>query len=113
MPTKSKKPQSKKRKITKNQKDETEKEYTYTLVLFSKEKSEGKLIFDCVPTKWLSFEKGQLLTKFLEPSVNGKYSDDDLDLLGSFVKEKLDPPESWPKYKVKIVGRAGKLTKKY
>ena len=59
---------------------------------------------DCVPTKWLKFEKTKVSTQFLDATYdNGVYSEDDLDLLTGFIKVGCTAPDHWPWFEVELV----------
>ena len=83
-----------------------ELDYLYAMVVFEGEKVQ----FDMVPTSWLRFneETDSFFTAYLTPEKNGKYKKRDLDLLNNFIKDCLEPPESWKLYPVDVRGSAGK-----
>uniref|UniRef100_A0ABD2XH15 Uncharacterized protein n=1 Tax=Trichogramma kaykai TaxID=54128 RepID=A0ABD2XH15_9HYME len=55
---------------------------------------------DVVPTEWITFNKVKKLysAQFLPPP----YDEDTCALLQTFVKQKMDAPEDWPRYTVKL-----------
>lgn len=80
----------------------------YQIIEFLKKgpKKNGILSIDCVPCKWISFdkEKNKLVTKFLGEPYDEKSS----KLLHERVKKLQDPDEQWPVFSIRLKGQASK-----
>lgn len=84
----------------------------FTIVQFVKRgRQPKKRSVDVVPSDWLGWEKGakRLKTRFIEDNENDETREMARTLVANWVQTKVDPPESWPEWPVKILGRAGKV----
>ncbi|KAL7301728.1 hypothetical protein TKK_0005725 [Trichogramma kaykai] len=75
------------------------KDFHFALVEFVHNTKKIEAI-DVVPTEWITFNKVKKLysAQFLPPP----YDEDTCALLQTFVKQKMDAPEDWPRYTVKL-----------
>lgn len=65
--------------------------------------SKAKKSIDIIPSNWVLIDlKDNVSCKFMAPP----YSADDLQALEDFVKQRADPPTSWPLWPIKIKGYA-------
>lgn len=84
----------------------------FTIVQFIKRGRQPKVRpVDVIPSAWLDWDKGsgRLKTRFMEDSDNNEDRMFTIDLIRNWEKTKIDPPESWPFWSVKILGKAGKV----
>lgn len=79
--------------------------YKFKIIKFKKRGRQGLTKeIDIVPAFWINWDEKtkSLRCKFLELP----YSSEDITLIHEIVKKGLPAPESWPTYKVEIVGEA-------
>lgn len=80
---------------------------SYQLVSFVNEiDKEGKRAVECVPSSWVSYDKGlgSLVVRYMAPP----YKEEDKLLIRTLIQNREDPPESWPSYPVTLQGDASK-----
>lgn len=80
--------------------------HPFQIVEFGKKVSKSRRSLDCVPTKWINFDKTtrHFVSKFMPPPYNGKT----IAALETYVKNEMDAPSQWPVYNVRLVGHGSK-----
>lgn len=82
--------------------EKNDEDYNYQLIEFVSRGPMKTKAIDIVPSDWVSYKNGKLVTKFMPPP----YTNETNSVLHSLVQSADKAPESWPIYTIKIKGHA-------